>query len=113
LLWLSGTFFPTKRHFFAKHYLMPRYKLRTLLIVLALGPPFAALVISVAVSTPWQIYLNRSVAERMDELNTAKSLNNGSRLTMAAERHATLRYKRTDAEARKQSALYRAIVPVP
>jgi hypothetical protein len=88
-----------------------RFRLRTLLIVLALGPPVLALVCRVWTFSEWQTYLSPAVAARKYEWDAAKSLNDGSRQTMAGERHAALRYKREDAAARKESALYRVLVP--
>src|SRR5436190_6978041 len=83
-----------------------RCRLHTLLIVLALGPPVLALVWRAWTFSEWQTYLRPTVAARKVEWDAAKSLNDGSRLTMAGERHAALRYRREDAAARKESALY-------
>ena len=88
-----------------------RYRLRTLLIVLALGPPMLA--------GPWWLWrsgqlaglLKPRVAARRAEWDFAKGLDNGTKQTKAAVRHSELRYRREDTMARKESALYRALVP--
>ena len=76
---------------------MLRYHLRTLLSVLALGPPMFALAWRAWLLIEWQTYLRPSVAARRIEWNAAKSRNDGSRREMAGERHAMLRYRREDA----------------
>jgi hypothetical protein len=88
-----------------------QFRLRTLLIVLALGPPALAFVWRAWTFSEWQTYLRPTVAARKYEWDAAKSRNDGSRLMMAGERHAALRYRREDAVARKESALYRVLVP--
>jgi hypothetical protein len=90
---------------------MLRYKLRTLLILLAVGPPLLVWSCRAWMLIDWQAHLRPTVAERRIELEFAKGLDNGSNLTKAGVRHAELRYKREDARARKDSALYRTLVP--
>ena len=88
-----------------------QFRLRTLLIIAALAPPLIAVVGSVWTSVDLQRWLRPTVAARKLEWDSAKLLNNGSRRTMAGQRHAELRYRREDAAARKESALYRTLVP--
>jgi hypothetical protein len=90
---------------------MFRYKLRTLLIVMALGPPLLALACWAWTSMDWRTYLRPTVAARKYEWDAARSLNYGSPRTMAGERHAELRYKREDELARRESTVYRVLVP--
>jgi hypothetical protein len=88
-----------------------QYRLRTLLIVVAIGPPMLALSWRAWTFLEWQTYLRPTVAARKMEWNAAKSRSDGSRREMAGQRHAELRYRREDAAARKESALYRVLVP--
>ncbi len=87
-----------------------RYRLRTLLIVLALGPPLLAWLWT----TPeWEKYrtARANVEARRLELTIAKALPGGTRQSLAALRHTELRYVRADAQARDTSLLYRALAP--
>jgi hypothetical protein len=86
-----------------------RYRLRTLLILLAVGPPMIA-----ATVPRWQQYaaIRHVVAARQSEARQAKAIHNGSRLTAAGVRHAQLRLQREDARARQKSILYRVLVPI-
>jgi hypothetical protein len=88
---------------------MFRYRLRTLMIVLALTPPI------VAFGVRESLRFRRAfaaVAERQDELAMAKSANNGSKSTTAGVRHAQLRLNRQDETARRDSVAYRIVFPV-
>ena len=88
-----------------------RYRLRTLLILMAVGPPLLVWGCRAWMLIDWQARLRPSVAERRAELEFAKGLDNGTKQTKAGVHHAELRYRREDTIARKQSALYRALVP--
>jgi hypothetical protein len=85
-----------------------RFRLRTLMIVMTLGGPLCA--------WGWkesQSYRQATepVFVRQDELRMAKSRDNGSRLTMAAVRHAELRLKRQQTSARQESRVYWLLAP--
>ena len=91
---------------------MLRYRLRTLMIVLALGP----LVLSVGVRE-WRNFQRvfPKVAERKSELAKSRAAlmaGKGSRQTLAGVRHAQLRLARQDQAARRESVAYRVIFPV-
>src|SRR4051794_39661568 len=88
-----------------------RFRLRTLLILMAVGPPLLVCGCRAWTLIDWQSHLRPTVAERRLEVELAKGLDDGSNLTKAGVRHAELRYRREDTMARKESALYRALVP--
>jgi hypothetical protein len=88
-----------------------RFTLRALLVALALGPPLLAGALWLWRSGQLAGLLRPSVAERRAEVEFAKCLDDGTNRTKAGVRHAELRYRREDAIARKESALYRALVP--
>jgi len=89
-----------------------RYRLRTLMIVLALGPPIVAIGVR-----EWLRFqpAAAAVAERNRELITARAVlvaSKGSRNALAGTRHAQLRLAREDEAARRESLVYRVMFPV-
>jgi hypothetical protein len=90
---------------------MFRYSLRTLLILLAIGPPLVAGVWWLGPWAEWSKYseARAAVAVRQSEMNLANKRNNGSRLTLAGVRHARLRLEREETRAAEQSWLYRQL----
>jgi hypothetical protein len=93
-----------------------RYRLRTLLILLALMPPALAWL---WMTPEWDRYQSaRTIVQaRTDEVARARAVpapKNGSVAAIryaAAVRHAELRYVRADADARRKSVLYRFLAP--
>jgi hypothetical protein len=87
---------------------MFRFRLRTLLIVLAILPPLCAWLWT---NPEWERYqrAKANVDSRKSELARAKALPAGTRKSKAALRHAELRLKRDDAYARETSVLYRIL----
>jgi hypothetical protein len=88
-----------------------RYRLRTLLMIVTLGPPLVALACWTWTSIDWRTWLRPSAADRKYEWDAAKSRSDGSPRELAGVRHAELRYQREDEFARKESVLYRVFVP--
>jgi len=91
---------------------MIRYRLRTLLLVLALGPPIVAFGVR-----EWLRFQRAAaaVAERKSELITARAVlvaSKGSRNALAGTSHAQLRLARQDEAARRESLVYRVVFPV-
>ena len=86
-----------------------RYRLRTLMFVLAITPPLIAFG-----AREWSRFRRAfaSVVQRQGELAMAKSANNGSPATIAGVRHAQLRLARQDQTARRESVTYRVVFPV-
>jgi len=94
-----------------------RFRLRTLLIVLALGPPVLAWL---WLTPEWDRYRSartdvQALKGKFDRVKADASAQKASLAPIwsAAARHHELRYVRADANARRKSILYRLLTPKP
>ena len=90
-----------------------RFRLRTLLIVVFVSGPLCGWVWKQGRIAEWGLSrsLRKDLVHVEAEWETSKQRDDGSKRERAGMRHAELRYRRTDSQAREESVLYRTLAP--